>query len=132
MPPRIARRAAECGVVLGGDIGIDMRRVRARTNAIVAASRNGLTSALENVANITLYRSHARFASPQLYLADRNILVDLPKDGILAAFGTPFKDRGRRGRQKPGNVFRDLPGHRRGRAPARVAQVVFRRGFSTW
>jgi pyruvate/2-oxoglutarate dehydrogenase complex dihydrolipoamide dehydrogenase (E3) component len=32
---RIARRAAECGVVLGGDIGIDMRRVRARTNAIV-------------------------------------------------------------------------------------------------
>ena len=51
----IARRAAEYGVVIGGDIGID----------IVAASRNGLTSALENTANITLYRGHARFASPQ-------------------------------------------------------------------
>ena len=51
----IARRAAEYGVVIGGDIGID----------IVAASRNGLTSALENTANITLYRSHARFAAPQ-------------------------------------------------------------------
>src|SRR5271169_5374520 len=62
---RIARRAAEYGVVIGGDIGIDMRRVKARTNAIVAASRNGPTSALENAANITLYRSHARFASPQ-------------------------------------------------------------------
>ena len=62
---RIARRAAEYGVVIGGDIGIDMRRVKARKNAIVAASRNGLTSALENAANITLYRSHARFASPQ-------------------------------------------------------------------
>jgi pyruvate/2-oxoglutarate dehydrogenase complex dihydrolipoamide dehydrogenase (E3) component len=62
---RIARRAAEYGVVIGGDIGIDMRRVKARTDAIVAASRNGLTSALENAANITLYRSHARFASPQ-------------------------------------------------------------------
>jgi pyruvate/2-oxoglutarate dehydrogenase complex dihydrolipoamide dehydrogenase (E3) component len=62
---RIARRAAEYGVVIGGDIGIDMRRVKARTDAIVAASRNGLTSALENAANITLYRGHARFASPQ-------------------------------------------------------------------
>jgi succinate dehydrogenase/fumarate reductase flavoprotein subunit len=30
---RIARRAAEYGVVIGGDIGIDMRRVKARTDA---------------------------------------------------------------------------------------------------
>ena len=42
-----------------------MRRVKARADAIVAASRNGLTSAHENAANITLYRGHARFASPQ-------------------------------------------------------------------
>jgi pyruvate/2-oxoglutarate dehydrogenase complex dihydrolipoamide dehydrogenase (E3) component len=62
---RIARRAAEYGVVIGGDIGIDMRQVKARKDAIVAASRNGLTSALENAANITLYRGHARFTSPQ-------------------------------------------------------------------
>src|SRR5246127_1296733 len=62
---RTARRAAEYGVVIGGDIGIDMRRVKARADAIVAASRNGLTSALENAANITLYRGHTRFASPQ-------------------------------------------------------------------
>src|ERR1700741_2764089 len=62
---RIARRAAEYGVVIGGDIGIDMGLVKSRKDAIVAASRNGLTSALENAANITLYRSHARFASPQ-------------------------------------------------------------------
>ena len=62
---RTARRAAEYGVVIGGDIGIDMRRVKARKDAIVAASRNGLTSALENAANITLYRGHARFASPR-------------------------------------------------------------------
>jgi pyruvate/2-oxoglutarate dehydrogenase complex dihydrolipoamide dehydrogenase (E3) component len=62
---RIARRAAEYGVVIGGDIGIDMRRIKARKDAIVAASRDGLTAALENAANITLYRGHARFASPQ-------------------------------------------------------------------
>jgi pyruvate/2-oxoglutarate dehydrogenase complex dihydrolipoamide dehydrogenase (E3) component len=62
---RTARRAAEYGVVIGSDVGIDMRRVKARKDAIVAASRNGLTSALENAANITLYRGHTRFASPQ-------------------------------------------------------------------
>src|ERR1700757_4830175 len=62
---RTARRAAEYGVVIGGHIGVDMRGVKARIDAIVAASRNGLTSALENAANITLYRGHARFASPQ-------------------------------------------------------------------
>ena len=52
-------------MAIGGDIGIDVRRVKARKDAIVAASRDGLTSALENAANITLYRGHARFASPQ-------------------------------------------------------------------
>jgi hypothetical protein len=62
---RTARRAAEYGMVIGGDIGIDMRRVKARADAIVAASRDGLTSALQNTANITLYRGHARFAAPQ-------------------------------------------------------------------
>ena len=41
---RVARRAAEYGLVIGGDIGIDMRRVKARKDAIVAASRNGRTS----------------------------------------------------------------------------------------
>jgi hypothetical protein len=46
MPPG-SRRAAGYGVVIGGDVGIDMRRVRARKDTIVAASRNGLTSALE-------------------------------------------------------------------------------------
>ncbi|MBO0738735.1 MAG: FAD-containing oxidoreductase [Alphaproteobacteria bacterium] len=61
---RIARRAAEYGVVIGGDVGIDMRRVKARKDAIVAASRDGLTSALDGAANITLHRGHARFASP--------------------------------------------------------------------
>jgi pyruvate/2-oxoglutarate dehydrogenase complex dihydrolipoamide dehydrogenase (E3) component len=62
---RIARRAAEYGVTIGGDVGLDMRRVKARKDAIVAASRDGLTSALEGDANVTFYRGHARFVSPQ-------------------------------------------------------------------
>jgi len=63
--------------VIGGDIGIDMRRVKGRTDAIVAASRNGLTSALENAANITLYRGHARFASSQAVdIADERLQAE--------------------------------------------------------
>jgi pyruvate/2-oxoglutarate dehydrogenase complex dihydrolipoamide dehydrogenase (E3) component len=57
---RIVRRAADYGVVIGDDIGIDMRQVKARKDAIVAVSRSGLTSALENAANITLYRVQCR------------------------------------------------------------------------
>ena len=63
---RIARRAIEYGLEVGGDIGVDMRRVKARADAIVAASRNGLTSALENTQRISFHRGHARFVSPQV------------------------------------------------------------------
>jgi len=62
---RIARRAKEYGVEVVGDIGVDMRRVKARKDAIVAASRNGLISALENTQNLSFRRGHARFVSPQ-------------------------------------------------------------------
>jgi len=62
---QIARRAAEYGVAIRGDVGVDMRRIKSRKDAIVAASRAGLTSALEGGANIALYRGHARFVSPQ-------------------------------------------------------------------
>jgi pyruvate/2-oxoglutarate dehydrogenase complex dihydrolipoamide dehydrogenase (E3) component len=62
---RIARRADEHGVEVGGDIGVDMRRVKARMDAIVAAARSGLTSALENTHDVSFHRGHARFVSPQ-------------------------------------------------------------------
>jgi hypothetical protein len=58
---RIARRAAEYGVVIGGDIGIDMRQGKAHKDAIVAASRNGLTSASK-----TLRTSRSTAAMPGL------------------------------------------------------------------
>ena len=60
---QIGRRAAEYGVTIGAEIGIDMKRVKARKDAVVAQSRNGLTAALEGAANCALYRGHARFWS---------------------------------------------------------------------
>ena len=62
---RLARRAEAYGVTIAGDIAVDMRRVKARVDSIVEAARNRNTAALENAENISLYRGHARFLSPQ-------------------------------------------------------------------
>jgi pyruvate/2-oxoglutarate dehydrogenase complex dihydrolipoamide dehydrogenase (E3) component len=58
---QMARRAAEYGVVLEGPVGIDMRKVKARADAVSGASRDGVTSWLAGMENCTLYRGHARF-----------------------------------------------------------------------
>ncbi|TDH64201.1 FAD-containing oxidoreductase [Dankookia rubra] len=69
-----ARRAAEYGVVLPGGVGIDWPRVKARMDAVVARSRDGLTRSLESTENITLIRGHARFTGPQEVVVNRERL----------------------------------------------------------
>ncbi|MCW3473475.1 FAD-containing oxidoreductase [Limobrevibacterium gyesilva] len=62
---QMARRAAEYGVMVGGDVGVDMQRVKARKDAVVAQWRQGLGASLQGTANCTLYSAHARFVSPR-------------------------------------------------------------------
>jgi pyruvate/2-oxoglutarate dehydrogenase complex dihydrolipoamide dehydrogenase (E3) component len=59
----IARRAADFGVAIGGSVGVDMKKVKARKDDVSAASRNGLEKSLEGTPNCTVYRGHARFVS---------------------------------------------------------------------
>jgi pyruvate/2-oxoglutarate dehydrogenase complex dihydrolipoamide dehydrogenase (E3) component len=59
-----ARRAAEYGVTVGGEVGIDWPRVKARMEGVVARSRDGLTRSLETAENITFFHGHARFTGP--------------------------------------------------------------------
>ncbi|HEY8562538.1 MAG TPA: FAD-containing oxidoreductase [Pyrinomonadaceae bacterium] len=59
----LARRAAEFGVLVAGDVRIDMQAVKARKDAIVAASRDGLENWLKSMKNCTVYEGHARFES---------------------------------------------------------------------
>jgi pyruvate/2-oxoglutarate dehydrogenase complex dihydrolipoamide dehydrogenase (E3) component len=61
----VARRAAEFGVVLSSDVGIDMERVRARQDAIVRTSREGVEQMVRGQANCAIYKGHARFESAQ-------------------------------------------------------------------
>jgi pyruvate/2-oxoglutarate dehydrogenase complex dihydrolipoamide dehydrogenase (E3) component len=58
---QIARRAAEYGVTSVGTPSVDLRRVKARKDEIVAASRNGLESWMKGLENAKVFRGHARF-----------------------------------------------------------------------
>jgi pyruvate/2-oxoglutarate dehydrogenase complex dihydrolipoamide dehydrogenase (E3) component len=59
----VARRAAEYGVVVGGPVTVDMPRVKARADAVVAASRDGLHEWLATMDRCTLVEGHARLES---------------------------------------------------------------------
>jgi pyruvate/2-oxoglutarate dehydrogenase complex dihydrolipoamide dehydrogenase (E3) component len=59
----LARRAAEFGVTIGGPVGVDMKAVKARKDAISGRSRNGVDTWLRGMPNITVLQGHARFES---------------------------------------------------------------------
>ena len=58
-----ARRAAEYGIRLSGDISTDMAAVKKRKESVVAASRNGLESWLRGMERCTVFNGHARLES---------------------------------------------------------------------
>jgi pyruvate/2-oxoglutarate dehydrogenase complex dihydrolipoamide dehydrogenase (E3) component len=60
----VARRHADFGVTVGGAIGVDMRAVKARKDAIVAQSVDGLSKWLQGMPGLTLFWGHARFIGP--------------------------------------------------------------------
>ncbi|MEM7024025.1 MAG: FAD-containing oxidoreductase [Pseudomonadota bacterium] len=59
----VARRGAEFGVVIDGSIKVDMQRVKARKDAVVAQSNGGVTNWLKNMDNLTVYEGHGRLES---------------------------------------------------------------------
>jgi pyruvate/2-oxoglutarate dehydrogenase complex dihydrolipoamide dehydrogenase (E3) component len=61
----MARRAAAFGVNIGGAISVDMKAVKARKDAVVAKSRNGVEGWLRGMKNCTAYTGHASFESPK-------------------------------------------------------------------
>jgi pyruvate/2-oxoglutarate dehydrogenase complex dihydrolipoamide dehydrogenase (E3) component len=60
----LTRRHADYGVTIGGPIGVDMKAVKARKDAIVAPSRNGVERSLKSLEGCTVYQGHGRFVSP--------------------------------------------------------------------
>ena len=58
------RRASDFGVRTGGDLSIDMHAVKARMDAVVSNSRNGVEKWLRGMQRCSVYLGHARFESP--------------------------------------------------------------------
>ncbi len=60
----VARRAADYGVTIGGEVSLDMARVKARKDAISSKSSQGLERSLKTLEHATVYEGHARFTGP--------------------------------------------------------------------
>jgi len=59
----MARRGSDFGVVIDGSINIDMKQVKARKDAVVRLSTEGVETWLKHTPNLTVFEGHARFES---------------------------------------------------------------------
>ncbi|HWU80352.1 MAG TPA: FAD-containing oxidoreductase, partial [Caulobacter sp.] len=59
----LARRAADYGVVLGGPVGVDMKRVKDRQQTVVRNARGNVETWLRGMPGATVIQGHARFES---------------------------------------------------------------------
>ncbi len=70
----MARRAADFGIVVEGEVRADMKRVKERMREISGQSNQGLTAWLEGMENVTLLRGHARFEGPDTVRVGEELL----------------------------------------------------------
>ncbi len=70
----MARRAADYGVSLGSAVSVDMARVIARKDTIVAASRKGVGDWMDAAKNVSVLHGHARFVGPHTVEVNGKIL----------------------------------------------------------
>src|SRR5438132_2278234 len=61
----LARRARDYGVTIGGSIGVDMKAVKARKDAVSHPSREGVERSLKRLKGCTVFEGHGRFVGPK-------------------------------------------------------------------
>jgi len=71
----LARRAADFGIVIEGAVQIDMRKVKARVDAIVMNSRKGVEQHLRGMKGCTVFAAQARFEGPDLVRVGDEVLT---------------------------------------------------------
>jgi pyruvate/2-oxoglutarate dehydrogenase complex dihydrolipoamide dehydrogenase (E3) component len=73
----IARRAGEYGVTIDGPITVDMKKVKARKDAVVRRSNEGLEQWLRSTEHVTVYAGHGRFVDAhQISVGDELLEAD--------------------------------------------------------
>src|SRR5690349_12570237 len=60
----LARRGADFGIVPAGPVAIDMKRVRARADAVSTKARTNVETWLRGIDGLTVIEGHARFEGP--------------------------------------------------------------------
>lgn len=71
----VARRHADFGVTIDGPIGVDMQAVKARKDAIVAASVAGVGRWLQAMPGLRIFHGHGRFTGPHRVTVNGEELV---------------------------------------------------------
>jgi pyruvate/2-oxoglutarate dehydrogenase complex dihydrolipoamide dehydrogenase (E3) component len=73
----LARRAGDYGVTIGGPVAVDMKAVKARKDAVVRPSREGVERSLKTLKGCTVFEGHARFVGPKsVQVGDKVLTAD--------------------------------------------------------
>jgi pyruvate/2-oxoglutarate dehydrogenase complex dihydrolipoamide dehydrogenase (E3) component len=70
----VARNGADFGIAIGGNITVDMMRVKARKDSVVRQSNEGVTKWLRNTPNLTVLEGHARLESARTVRVNGKLL----------------------------------------------------------
>jgi pyruvate/2-oxoglutarate dehydrogenase complex dihydrolipoamide dehydrogenase (E3) component len=70
----VARRGAEYGFAIKGDVRVDMKRVKARKDAVSGRSNRGVEEWLRGLKNCTVIQGHARFQSSNTVVVNDEVL----------------------------------------------------------
>ena len=70
----VARRGAEYGFVLNGDVRVDMKRVKARKDEVAGRSNRGVEEWLRGLTCCTVIQGHARFQSSRTVVVNDEVL----------------------------------------------------------
>jgi pyruvate/2-oxoglutarate dehydrogenase complex dihydrolipoamide dehydrogenase (E3) component len=70
----MARRGGDFGVVIDGDISVDMKKVKARKDGVVAQSNAGVTNWLKNMEGLSVYEGHGRLESANTVRVNGDLL----------------------------------------------------------
>jgi pyruvate/2-oxoglutarate dehydrogenase complex dihydrolipoamide dehydrogenase (E3) component len=88
----MARRGAEFGFTVPGEVTVDFERVRARRDAVVGQSSSGVERWMKETANITVFEGHGRFVAPHAVevngqrLESGQIFIDVGGRAIVPDF----------------------------------------------
>ena len=70
----MARRGSDFGVTIEGQIKVDMKQVKARKDAIVKQSNDGVTNWLKTMENLTVFEGHGRLESANSVAVNGDLL----------------------------------------------------------